>query len=342
MKTLTAGVSVSSILVNRTDDSKANSWYAVDFPAQTKDDVLLSRKLVNANDKTGLGLRLYQYQTCPFCSKVRALLDYYGLSYEVVEVNPVTRNQIKFSKNYKKVPIVTSKDSQVLTESSLVVSVLATFLHLQGKRSLKEVIEFYPSLEFQDPKSMKMVNKHPNKYFIMNEERQMKPEELQNAREEREWREWVDDHFIHLISPNVYRTWKESLETFHWFSEAGEWERNFPAWERYLAIYVGALAMFMLSKRLKVRHNIEDERKSMRDACEKWMSAVGKNRLFLGGKEPNLADIELYGAITSFRGCTAFLETIAGTPMGEWFERVHKAVENHAGQAILKNIVTKK
>lgn len=57
-------------------------------------------------DTSGLNLRLYQYQTCPYCCKVRALLDYYGFSYEVVEVNPVTRSQIKFSKQYRKVPIV--------------------------------------------------------------------------------------------------------------------------------------------------------------------------------------------------------------------------------------------
>lgn len=60
-------------------------------------------QIVSDVDKTGLNLRLYQYQTCPYCCKVRAFLDYYGFSYEVVEVNPVTKSQIKFSKDYKKV-----------------------------------------------------------------------------------------------------------------------------------------------------------------------------------------------------------------------------------------------
>ena len=39
------------------------------------------------------------------------MLDYYGFSYEVVEVNPVTRSQIKFSTDYKKVSFHTSFDS---------------------------------------------------------------------------------------------------------------------------------------------------------------------------------------------------------------------------------------
>lgn len=58
-------------------------------------------------------VRLYQYQTCPFCCKTRAFLDYYGIKYEVVEVNPLFRREIKFSK-YRKVPfIVCGDDVQV-------------------------------------------------------------------------------------------------------------------------------------------------------------------------------------------------------------------------------------
>lgn len=58
-------------------------------------------------------IKLYQYQTCPFCCKTRAFLDYYGIDYEVVEVNPLFRREIKFSK-YRKVPfIICGDDVQV-------------------------------------------------------------------------------------------------------------------------------------------------------------------------------------------------------------------------------------
>lgn len=50
-------------------------------------------------------ITLFQYQTCPFCCKARAFLDYFGLSYDVIEVNSVLRKEVKWSK-YKKVPIV--------------------------------------------------------------------------------------------------------------------------------------------------------------------------------------------------------------------------------------------
>ena len=57
-------------------------------------------------------VKLYQYQTCPFCCKTRAFLDYHGINYEVVEVNPLFRREIKFSA-YRKVPFVICGDVQV-------------------------------------------------------------------------------------------------------------------------------------------------------------------------------------------------------------------------------------
>jgi microsomal prostaglandin-E synthase 2 len=71
----------------------------------------------------------------------------------------------------------------------------------------------------------------------------------------------VDDTFIHLISPNVYRTFPEALATFRWFEQVGDWQQNFPTWERWMAVYVGAAAMWGISKRLKKRFGIIREKK---------------------------------------------------------------------------------
>ncbi|MDK0740079.1 glutaredoxin domain-containing protein, partial [Clostridium perfringens] len=55
------------------------------------------RRIKSETDNSGLKLTLYQYQTCPFCCKVRAFLDYHGFSYDVVEVNSVWRTQLKWT-----------------------------------------------------------------------------------------------------------------------------------------------------------------------------------------------------------------------------------------------------
>ena len=52
-------------------------------------------------------VKLYQYQICPFCNKVKALLDYTRTPYESIEVNPLTKSEIKenLGSDYTKVPI---------------------------------------------------------------------------------------------------------------------------------------------------------------------------------------------------------------------------------------------
>ena len=79
---------------------KANTWELTPRPAPSPSRV--ADYGVNPN---GLKFTLYQYQTCPFCCKARVFLDYYGISYDVVEVNSVKRTEIKWSK-YPKVPVL--------------------------------------------------------------------------------------------------------------------------------------------------------------------------------------------------------------------------------------------
>ena len=71
-------------------------------------------------------------------------------------------------------------------------------------------------------------------------------DDKENIVEERRWRKWVDDELVHSLSPNVYRTPSEALAAFQWFSQVGGWEQLFPAWERYLVIYLGASVMWLL------------------------------------------------------------------------------------------------
>ncbi|KJH40949.1 glutaredoxin [Dictyocaulus viviparus] len=291
----------------------------------------ISRMVLNAHDKTELNLRLYQYQSCPFSCKVRAFLDYYGFSYEVVEVNPITKSQLGFSKDYRKVPIITSGEL-VLKDSSLIISKLATFLR-RSDLSLHDVENLYPVLEFE--RNKKMVVDCPLKYYVMN--RSVSEQRTEEVREERVWRQWVDNHFIHLISPNVYRTPKEALETFKWFSEFGKWEENFTAWNVTLAKYLGAFIMYIVAKRLKAKHKITDERKALFDAFTEWMDAIGPERRFLGGEEPNLADLAMYGAMVAFSGCSAFKEVAASAPIMRWYTAMHLAVGAHQGRYVIED-----
>lgn len=148
--------------------------------------------------------------------------------------------------------MLTSSQTSPIVDSSQIMSILYSYLQLPA-RKLEDVMEFYPQHKGINQKTKKDEIVFPNRHYIMSEERRLTNTEIQTVREEREWRDWVDDHFVHIISPNVYRTWSESLETFYYFDKVGDWKNNFPAWERYLSISVGAAAMFLISKRLKKR-----------------------------------------------------------------------------------------
>lgn len=62
---------------------------------------------------------LYQYAICPFCHRVKAYLDFLKIDYKAVEVNPLTKSEIKFSE-YKKVPIAVV-EGQTIKESGDII-----------------------------------------------------------------------------------------------------------------------------------------------------------------------------------------------------------------------------
>ncbi|XP_060535755.1 prostaglandin E synthase 2 [Cylas formicarius] len=296
-----------------------------------------SRKVHVPGDQSGLKLTLYQYQTCPFCCKVRAFLDYYGISYNVIEVDPVLRQSIKWSE-YKKVPILVANVEggfQPLNDSSMIISALATYLK-DADKSLTDIVKCFPFISFYDDSGVKK-NQIMNGYFLMFSDQARQKQDEKKLGEERKWRQWVDNVLVHTLSPNVYRTKDEAFQAFNWFSEVGEWDRNFPPWERYLIVYVGASAMYLIGKRLKKKYHLkEDVRQSLYDECSKWVREVNsKGTPFLGGNQPNLADLAVYGVLNSIEGCDAFKDLLDHTKIGKWYFATKEAVTGHQGASFV-------
>ena len=67
-------------------------------------------------------ITLYQFQSCPFCSKVRALLNFTKQPYEVVEVTPFGMKELDFT-DHKKVPVLKDGD-KVIVESANIIEYL--------------------------------------------------------------------------------------------------------------------------------------------------------------------------------------------------------------------------
>lgn len=135
-------------------------------------NVRITRKIVGSKDKTNLNLILFQYQTCPFCCKVRVFLDSKGFSYSVVEVDAVLRQDTKWS-TYKKVPMMLAqtKDGKYvqLTDSSAIVSILATVLD-DPKADIVQLAECY-SKAGTDRDGKHVIDLPESKYHLLSTDR---------------------------------------------------------------------------------------------------------------------------------------------------------------------------
>lgn len=296
-----------------------------------------ARKIQIPTDLTGLKITLFQYQTCPFCCKVRAFLDYYGFSYDVIEVNSVTRTQTRWT-DYRKVPFAVVElpglDTVLqLKDSTMIISVLLSFLHNKTE-SLQDLMKCFPTVAYTDEEGEKRIE-IMNRYFLMYG--QHPPgRSKEDIVEERKWRKWVDDVLVHVLSPNVYRTPKESFQAFQWFSKVGNWEEHFATWERLLVVYVGAAAMFVIGKNLKRRHQLKDDvRLSFYEETNVWLKALRKKGTnFMGGDQPNLSDLAVYGVLTAVEGCEAFSDLRQNTRISQWFDRMTEVVKHHGGATL--------
>ncbi|XP_063491968.1 prostaglandin E synthase 2 isoform X2 [Symphalangus syndactylus] len=220
-------------------------------------DLHAERSAAQLSLSSRLQLTLYQYKTCPFCSKVRAFLDFHALPYQVVEVNPVRRAEIKFS-SYRKVPILVAQEgesSQQLNDSSVIISALKTYL-VSGQ-PLEEIITYYPAMKAVNDQG-KEVTEFGNKYWLMLSEKEA--QQVYGGKEAR----------THRLQDNV--------------------------------------------------------REDLYEAADKWVAAVGKDRPFMGGQKPNLADLAVYGVLRVMEGLDAFDDLMQHTHIQPWYLRVERAI----------------
>jgi microsomal prostaglandin-E synthase 2 len=237
---------------------------------------------------------VYQYEVCPFCCKVKAFLDYHKLPYRVVEVNPLTKSELKWSQ-YKKVPVIVLDDSEQVNDSSAIISRLAAELAAQNKKTSVGLFSFGGK----------------------------KKGGAASPEEEEKWRRWVDERLVRVITVNIYRTAKESFQTFEYISEAG----NFGWVHREAARIAGATMMWAISNKLKKKYNVEgDLRENLYKCANDWVDAVGNDRPFFGGDVPNLADISVFGVMKSITGTDTFMDLQHKTRIGPWYERMFEAV----------------
>jgi microsomal prostaglandin-E synthase 2 len=129
---------------------------------------------------------IYQYLICPFCNRVKSYLDYCGIEYNTVEVNPLTKSEIDFpvTSPQKKVPIAIINGNKV-EDSAKIIEVI-TEMGNRGELPGFPGPEFFPS-------------------------------------DTAEWNEWSEKKLAVMLYPNITRTLEESWECFEYAGKVPTW-----------------------------------------------------------------------------------------------------------------------
>ncbi|GAB4820004.1 hypothetical protein N2152v2_007050 [Parachlorella kessleri] len=283
---------------------------------------------------------MYQYEACPFCHKVKAFLDYHKIPYRCVEVNPLTKKEISFTQ-YRKVPVVLL-DGEQINDSSVIISRLSAELEQQQQQQQRQEAAASSSGGWLSA----LFGSSSSSGSGSNSARQDGAEGAAKKREEEErWRRWVDDWFVksnmlpsssnrggrvskplQVITVNIYRNATESFQTFDYITKNG----NFSWWEREAARIVGATMMWGLSGKLKKKYNVEGNvRDNLYKSANEWVEALGDRR-FLGGQQPNNADLSMFGVIRAVTGTPTFHDLMHNTRIGAWYEHMMGAVGESA------------
>ncbi len=86
-------------------------------------------------------LTLYQFDSCPFCWKVKALLNFAKQDYATVEVTPFGMKELDFT-DHKKVPVLRDGDKVVTESATIVKYVNDNYAHLPSNTDAEKWVEW--------------------------------------------------------------------------------------------------------------------------------------------------------------------------------------------------------
>mmetsp|Transcript_35092 Transcript_35092/g.74657 ORF Transcript_35092/g.74657 Transcript_35092/m.74657 type:complete len:356 (-) Transcript_35092:199-1266(-) len=228
-------------------------------------------------------VRLYQFESCPFCRKARGVLDYSQVPYEIVEVHPLSKAETKkIAADYKKVPVL-----EVHPAEGKAVQLR------DSKTIVKAVLD-------ADKGDSAPNSKVPMPSATASTGKMWPPKDFEGGSTEEQWTRWTDAVLVQCIVLNVYRNMKESAETFSYLLT----HPSFPWFAARSAAWSGTAVMWAVARSRKKKYEIPDERQALYESLEHFASAVAAGEgAFFGGSKPGAVDFNVYGILRSTEGC---------------------------------------
>lgn len=265
----------------------------------------------SAADSTSYNL--YQYKICPFSNIAKAVLKYQKIPFRTVEVNPLTKAELKFSKDYRKVPIV------LRVGSSQDPSQQSPTEQFNGT---EEILAHFASRRGDDDSN------------------------FASSTSSQRWQDFAKSKLAPLLYPNLCRTLSSSFRAFGYVHGV---DSPFTTVQRYSIQYAGSLAMYFAASKIKKKYNIGDVRLALDDALEELEAGLAsgdscnvhdEDVKFLRQLDssspspvarPHLGDLAVFGVLKGLEGLPIFEEIVEDSRFSQiqkWYSAMDELVNN--------------
>jgi len=229
-------------------------------------------------------------------------MQYANLDYEAVEVNPLTKAELKpWSGDYKKVPIAIIDEKQVNGSEDILNSL------------------------FNSP----FVGKELNKRWSSNETSEvMTLQQFKDSANAKKWFRFAADDLGAVLYPNICGTLSDSFDAFSYVKNID----SFTGLQKMSIQYLGSLAMYFAASKVKSKRNITDEKEALQSALDTFENEGLHNGAlpFSSGNSssPDMGDLAVFGVLYAIRDMNAHKYAVQdrGGAVKEWYERMEKVV----------------
>ncbi|CAM9727034.1 unnamed protein product [Phaeothamnion confervicola] len=218
-------------------------------------------------------------------------MDFFDVPYSVVEVNPLTKKEIAFSKDYRKVPIVQMR-GDTLTDSPLIIEAL---LQRLGETSAVPASDLEA---FASP-------------------------------EARRWAEWADKQLAVLLFPNITRNFSESYQAFGYVWSVPTFGLADKAANQVLGATAMWAAQGKLKKKYGIddeRAALFAALTKWSAALDGGDGGDGGGQPFAGGDRPHLGDVAVFGCIHAIHGLDTHADVLRGAGLEGWYGRMQRVL----------------
>ncbi|KAL7559549.1 hypothetical protein ACA910_005177 [Epithemia clementina (nom. ined.)] len=294
-------------------------------------------------------MEFYQYAICPFCNKTKAFLKYAKIPYTAIEVNPLTKAELRWSKDYRKVPMarattpVAASSSSSLSSSSSSSQEAPTVVWKGSDAIVQGLLEQDWVLEqlqhqWKAGNSPMTLSDFVGRVAATTNDDDTKPKGKALApKDAQEWVRYANEELAVLLYPNLCPTLGRAYQAFAYVHTIP----TFSFWQQWSIRTVGSLAMYLAASRVKRKHKIDNERQALTLVLEKPIqqlsssssSSSSNSGLFLSGlEEPHLGDLAVYGALRGIHGTPVHDEIWSSSKdsrvLKDWYERMQAKVES--------------